>query len=110
MRRLHNSWYWLAPVGFAIALGAYAQRQDLAGLYDEYRYSQDEVRQLEMRLEEVSAREQALKQHVEDLDTNDPLAVEAEIRRSKGLVREDEKIYRIELPPVAAPQSKQAQP
>jgi hypothetical protein len=41
---------------------------------------------------------------------SDPLAVEAEIRRSKGLVREDEKIFRVELPPAEVPQSKQVQP
>ena len=89
-------------------MGAYAQRQNLSGLYDEYRFSEQEVRELELRLEELQAEEQALKQHVEDLDT-DPLAVEAEIRRSKGLVRKDEKIFRVELPPAEGPQSKQAQ-
>lgn len=109
MRRLRESWYWLSIVAIAIALGLYAQRQNLAELYRDYRYSQDEVRQLETRLEDLRADEQALKQHVEDLD-NDPLAVEAEIRRSKGLVRSDEKIYRVELPPADAPQSKQVQP
>ncbi len=109
MSRLRESWYWLAIVAVALALGAYSQRQNLAGLYDDYRYSQDEVRQLEQRLSELQAEEQALKQHVEDLD-KDPLAVEAEIRRSKGLVRSDEKIFRVELPPADAPQSKQVQP
>ena len=109
MRRLRDSWYWVCIVAVAVALGLYSQRQDLAGLYREFRYSQDEVRQLEQRLEDLRAEEQALKQHVEDLD-NDPLAVEAEIRRSKGLVRSDERIYRVELPPVEAPQSKQVQP
>ncbi len=109
MRWLRESWYWLSAAMVAVALVAYAQRQNLAGLYDEFRYSQDEVRQLEQRLDDLRADEEALKRHVEDLD-NDPLAVEAEIRRSKGLVREDEKIFRVELPPADAPQSKQAQP
>jgi len=109
MSRLRESWYWLSVGAVALALGLYAMRQDLFGLYRDYGYSQDEVRQLEQRLDDLQAEEQALKQHVEDLD-NDPLAVEAEIRRSKGLVRSDEKIYRVELPPAEAPQSKQAQP
>jgi cell division protein FtsB len=99
----------VAVAAAAVALGVYAERQNLAGLYEEYRYSQDEVRQLEQRLDDLRADEGALKRHVEDLDS-DPLAVEAEIRRSKGLVREDEKIFRVELPPAEAPQSKQVQP
>jgi len=109
MRWLRESWYWVAVAAAAVALGVYAERQNLAGLYEEYRYSQDEVRQLEQRLDDLRADEGALKRHVEDLDS-DPLAVEAEIRRSKGLVREDEKIFRVELPPAEAPQSKQVQP
>jgi hypothetical protein len=36
------------------------------------------------------------------LDT-DPLAVEKEIRRSKGWVREGEKVFRVELPDASAP-------
>jgi cell division protein FtsB len=109
MRWLRESWYWVAVGVAAVALIVYAQRQDLVGLYDDYRYSQDEVRRLEHNLRNLKADEDALKQHVEDLD-KDPLAVEAEIRRSKSLVRVDEKIYRVELPPAEAPHSKQDQP
>ena len=106
MRWLRESWYWVSVAVVAASLVAYAQRHNLPGLYDEFRYSQDEVRQLEQRLDYLRADEEALKRHVEDLD-NDPLAVEAEIRRSKGLVREDERIFRVQLPPGDAPQSKQ---
>ena len=109
MKWLRESWYWIAVAAAALAVGAYAEHQNIAGLYQEYRYSQDEVRQLERRLSDLQADEEALKRHVEDLD-NDPLAVEAEIRRSKGLVREDERIFRVELPPADPPQSEQAQP
>jgi cell division protein FtsB len=108
MRRLRESGYWVSILAVAVALGLYAQKQDLAGLYQDYRYSQGEVHRLEQRLGDLRAQEQALTQHVDDLD-NDPLAVEAEIRRSKGLVRTDEKIYRVELPPTDAPKSKQVQ-
>ena len=81
---------------------AYGRRHDIAGLYSDYRYSQDEVKQLETRLGSLGKEESALRQRVEDLD-RDPLAVETEVRRSKGLVREGEKIYRVELPAASAP-------
>jgi cell division protein FtsB len=53
-------------------------------------------------LDDLRKEETALERRVEDLDT-DPLAVETEIRRSKGYVREGEKIFRVELPTRTAP-------
>ncbi len=100
--RMRSGWYWAALALFAIGLVAYARRHDLVGLYSEYRYSQTEVRQLEARLDDLRKEEMALERRVEDLDT-DPLAVESEIRRSKGYVREGEKIFRVELPAGTAP-------
>ena len=102
MMRMRAGWYWTALALFAAGLVAYARRHDLIGLYYDYRYSQDQVKQLEARLADLDKQESALRQHVEDLD-RDPLAVETEVRRSKGLVREGEKIFRVELPAVTAP-------
>lgn len=105
MSRFHVtgwSWYWAALAVLAVALVAYARQHDLPQLYAGYRYSEQEVQQLEERLQALRIEEAKLQQNVEDLD-NDPLAVEAEIRRSKGLVREGETVYRVELPPVPAP-------
>jgi cell division protein FtsB len=102
MMRMRGGWYWTALALFAVALVAYVRRHDLIGLYYDYRYSQDQVKQLEARLTDLDKQESALRQHVEDLD-RDPLAVETEVRRSKGLVREGEKIFRVELPAVTAP-------
>ena len=100
--RMRGGWYWVAVVLFAAALVAYARRHDIVGLYSGYRYSQDEVKQLEARLDGLRKEESALRQRVEDLDT-DPLAVESEIRRSIGYVREGENIFRVELPAGTAP-------
>jgi len=97
-----GGWYWAALALFAVGSVAYAHRHDLVGLYSEYRYSQQEVRRLETRLDDLRKEESALERRVEDLDT-DPLAVETEIRRSKGFVREGEKVFRVELPEAAAP-------
>jgi cell division protein FtsB len=99
---MRGGWYWAAVALCATGLIAYAQRQGLMGLYSDYRYSQNEVKQLEARLGDLAKQESALRQHVEDLD-RDPLAVETEVRRSKGLVREGEKIFRVELPAAPAP-------
>ncbi len=112
MNRLHPTgprWYWGGLILFALALVAYARQHDIAQLYTGYRYSEQEVDQLEERLQSLQEEEQKLQQNVEDLD-NDPLAVEAEIRRSKGLVREGETVYRVELPSVPAPQDSQDVP
>jgi cell division protein FtsB len=100
--RMRDGWYWTALALFAIGLVVYARRHDLVGLYSEFRYSQTEVRQLQARLDDLRKEETALERRVEDLDT-DPLAVETEIRRSKGYVREGEKIFRVELPTRTAP-------
>ena len=100
--RMRGGWYWAAVALFAIGLIAYARRHDIVGLYSGYRYSQKEVKQLEARLDDLRKEESALQQRVEDLDT-DPLAVEKEIRRSKGWVREGEKVFRVELPDASAP-------
>lgn len=102
MSRMTTRWYWATVALFAVALIAYARQHNFLDLYAGYNYSKQEVQQLEQRLEALQEQEQALKQNVEDLD-NDPLAVEAEIRRSKGLVREGETIYRVELPSSLAP-------
>jgi cell division protein FtsB len=60
------------------------------------------VKQLEARLGDLGKEESTLRQRVEDLD-RDPLALETEVRRSKGLVREGEKIFRVEFPAASAP-------
>ncbi len=102
MMRMSGGWYWAAVALFAVGMIAFARRNDLLGLYSDYRYSQDVVKQLEARRDDLGKEESALRQRVEDLD-RDPLAVETEVRRSKGLVREGEKIYRVELPAATAP-------
>ena len=61
-----------------------------------YQHSGQEVHDLEARLDSLKAEEQALRNNVSGLG-DDPLELEAAIRDSKGLVREGETIYRVQL-------------
>ena len=88
--------YWVVLALFLIGLGAYAAQHDLQALYAGYRHSGQEVRDLGARLESLRSEEQALREDVSGLG-DDPLEMEAAIRSSKGLVREGETIYRVEL-------------
>ena len=98
MSQRKSRWYWLAVLAFVALLAAYARYHDLPGLYAGYRHSEREVRALEQRLESLKAEEEELKHSVEGLKKKDSLAVEAAIRSGRGLVREGETVYRVELP------------
>lgn len=92
-----RGWYWLALVAVLGLVATYAQRRDLYGLHQDYRDSQEHVYSLELQLDRLAEEEADLDKRVKNLDSN-PLEMEAAIRRSKGLVRKGEKIYRVELP------------
>jgi len=87
--------YWAAVAACAVLMAAVVHRHGLVALYEEYRFSEEEVRGLERRLESLEQEAHDLEQNVEGLH-GDPLAMEAEIRRSKGFVRNGERIYRIQ--------------
>ena len=101
--RMQGGWYWAGLLVFAAGMAAYAYRNDVVGLFHDYRYSQERVQQLEARLGDLEKQETALRQRVEDLDKRDPLTLEREVRQGKGLVREGEKIFRVEPGPAPAP-------
>lgn len=92
-----NHWYTIALVAFTIALAAYAYYHDFTGLVAGHQFSQREVADLGQRLDSLKIEEEQLKANIEGLH-EDPVAVEAAIRSSKGFVRENETIYRIEDP------------
>jgi cell division protein FtsB len=73
----------------------YVVHRDLAGQYNFYKENEEYVRTMREQLSILTAEEQRLQQRVEGL-TSDPVEVEADIRRSKGLVRPGERIVRIE--------------
>ena len=101
MRMLANKWYWLALALMLGAVAFYAQQRDVFGLYDQYQESERAVRDLDAQLTAAKAEEAASRKRVEHLE-RDPLEIEAAIRNGKGLVREGETIYRVELPDESA--------
>ena len=91
-----KGWYWLALVLIAVLLVVYVQRRDFFGLFQDYRQSEEKVESMHGQLEVLQAEEAELKIRVENLN-DDPLELEAAIRRSKSLVRDGETIFRVEL-------------
>lgn len=82
---------------FALAL-FYVCRRDLYGLYQDYLSSEDRVRAGHEQCDTLERELDAARQRVEHLG-NDPVEIEAAIRRTKNLVREGEKVYRIRAIP-----------
>ena len=97
MTRQHSRWYWLRIAAFAALLLLYAERRDLYGLYLDYEESKARAEHLEEEVDSLRADRVAVEKQVENLD-NDPLEMEAAIRRGKRLVREGEIVYRVPLP------------
>lgn len=103
MAQQKRGWYWLALAVVFGLVAAYTQRRDFYGLHENYRDSQEHVQSLVIQRDRLVQEEETLDKRVKNLDS-DPLEMEAAIRRSKGLVREGETVYRVELPEEASQQ------
>jgi len=79
----------------------YVGRHDLDGRYQAYLRSDEQVRAAREQCEQLRRDLETARQRVEHLG-NDPLEIEAAIRRTKNLVREGEKVYRIKQVPNGA--------
>jgi cell division protein FtsB len=88
-------WYWIVLLIVCGLVALYAERRNLAGKYAQWQASEDTVQAHRQRLEKLVKERDRLREKVVDLN-NDPVELEAAIRRSKKLVREGETIYRIE--------------
>ncbi len=97
MTRQNGQWNWLAIAVFAALLLLYAERRDLVGLYQDYEESKAHAERLDAEVDSLRADRAVVEKQVEQLD-NDPLEMEAAIRRGKRLVREGETVYRVPLP------------
>lgn len=86
--------YWLALALVTALMVSYAQRRELFDRYIQYKESEQHVRQLQEQLNAMKQEEARLEQRVEALK-QDPLAMEADFRPGKNLVREGETVYRI---------------
>lgn len=88
--------YLLVVLLVALLTTLYASRRNLFGRYIEHRKQQEQVDAVRQQSEDLRKEIDSSRRRVENLG-NDPLEIEAAIRRSKDLVREGEKIYRIEV-------------
>lgn len=96
MTKQTDVWYWLALAVLCITLAAYVRHRDLLGDYAAHEESVRLVEDRQRDLGRLRQREEALQERVDGLG-DDPVEMEAAIRRSKNLIREGERIYRIPL-------------
>ena len=87
--------YWLVLILTVAVTVLYAERRHLVSRYLEHERAAQEVHGAYQQCEKLEGDIEVKRQLVKDLRT-DPLEIEAAIRRSKGLVREGETVYRIE--------------
>ncbi len=93
-----NLKYWIALVAVVAGTAGYAYHRDLAACWRDYLDSQKETQAIEREHDALRAERDKLKEDVQRLKT-DPVEVEQSIRQNKNLVREGEKVYRVDLPP-----------
>ena len=89
--------YILALLSMILVVSCYVWYRDLVSRYMVYQGSQESVNQL-MAENQVLLRERDFLRDRVDRLGSDPIEIEAAIRRTRNLVRENERIYRIELP------------
>jgi len=90
--------YWLTLLVVAGLVLAYAAHRNLYPRSQEHLDNRNAIRAKQRECEALEQKIQAAQRHVESLG-NDPLEIEADIRRSKNLVRNGETIYRIKAIP-----------
>ena len=105
--RASKGWYWLILLVTAVLTLLYVERRNLYARYREHVDMEMSVKQTQEQCERLEREAETARQHIQNLGT-DPIEIEAAIRRSKDLVREGEKIYRIQEAPENMPQKKPA--
>lgn len=88
--------YWLTLTLLVALVGLYAHQRGLYGLYLESKASAERLRNEQQELTTLQIKERRLEQRQAALD-DDPVEIEAAVRRKKNLVREGEKVYRVFL-------------
>mgnify|MGYP002412991844 CR=1 FL=1 len=101
IRRVARYLFLVLIVAFLTAV--YLERRDLLGRYIEHRTKQKQVNATREQCEDLKKEIDSSRRRVDNLGS-DPIEIEAAIRRSKDLVREGEKVYRIEVDPKKAGQ------
>jgi cell division protein FtsB len=101
--------YFLVALLAVLLAALYAGRRNLLGRYFEHQRQQEQVDAARKQCEDLRKEIDSSGRRVDNLGS-DPLEIEAAIRRSKDLVREGEKIYRIEVDPAKAAQTDAGSP
>mgnify|MGYP001354213156 CR=1 FL=1 len=89
--------YGLLTVLSVVLTGGYVYARDLSAKYEAHVQMEEGVNALTRQCEALKAERDALYDRVQKL-SSDPVEIEASIRRTKHLVRLNERVYRIELP------------
>ena len=76
----------------------YAVRRDLYGRFLEHKHREAQIQTVHTQNKELEADIASTRQRIERLG-DDPLEIETAIRQNKDLVREGERVYRIEPAP-----------
>ena len=90
--------YWLILVLTGALTVLYVERRHLVTRYLDHEQAVQQLGVAYQQCEKLENDISVKRQLVKDLRT-DPLEIEAAIRRSKGLVREGETVYRVEQAP-----------
>lgn len=93
--------YFLVVLLAVLLATLYAGRRNLLGRYIDHEKRQEQLDAAQKQCDDLRKEIDASGRRVSNLGS-DPLEIEAAIRRSKDLVREGEKIYRIEVDPAKA--------
>lgn len=100
MVRERKGWYGLALI-VAVGLTAwYVYNRDLWGLYTDHQKYDAQIRAVREQNKELETEIDASRRRIGQLG-DDPIEIEAAIRQTKDLVREGERVYRIEVVPPA---------
>lgn len=92
--------YWLAAAVLLALAYLYIERRDLSGRQEEYFRTEATMQANREELEQLREEVAESRERVEDL-RNDPVAVERSIRQWNHMVREGERVYRLQAIPTA---------
>ena len=98
MMRERKGLFGLVAIILIAASVWYAMRRNLYGRYLEHKRQDAQIQSVREQCKELEADVEASRQRIGRLG-DDPLEIETAIRQNKDLVREGEKVYRIEPAP-----------
>jgi len=96
MEKKRDKWFWVSVTLVVTVSVIYADRHDLYGRYVAHQTSLEDVRQQELKRDALKQEIEGTQKVVSNL-SDDPLEIEAAVRRSRDLVRQGETVYRIQF-------------